>query len=873
MNKKITFIKILCVFVTFLGVVNWGVGQSCNISDSFSRPDNTLIDSNWIEVGGNSSIVSDELVIGTGNLKGIDYVYQDVSTSYNTQLSSLPSIITWTFNMQQSRNPLNGPSGFDSNNYGIAFILGGSSSDFTTGNGYAVVLGESLDIDDIRLVSYSGGLNLNSNLTDIIFGITDYDIEHFSIKVTYDPTSNIWELFVRNDGATFSNPLSLTSAESVGTAINSTYTSSNLNNIGMLWNHSSGASETATFDNICIYSDISCTSSTTWELGDWTNGTPDLYTNVLINDDYDTEFNGSFSSCSLIVKDGFTLNIADGNYVEVQNNLTVNGNVLVQPQGSFVQNNDDGLVNGAVLSDKTKIVINKKTAPMNYWYEYTYWSSPVSGEIINEGLAEATPNRRFWFNAQNYLDACYEVNNDNTCTPGQDDIDDNAPYDWTLTDGADEMLQGVGYASTHRSDLFFAPPPATLPYQFDYTFEGPFNNGIITVPVYRNDSELNDINWNLIGNPYPSAISADDFFDLNVYDSSSNPNGTLEGTIYLWSQNTAPSATANGNQKLNFSDLDYAIINGTGEIEGGDRIKPDRFIPSGQGFFVSVSDMATVIDEPSNPDPYVKTADVLFNNSMRATQNNNLFFKTSNVKSSKLKSDPNKLWINLTADIGVFNQVLVGYVDGATNEFDGMYYDVPRIVTSRTASALYSLISNDKSKYAIQGKEPNSLNLGEVIPLGFYTGITGATLYKLSIAQFEGNFFNTNMVYLKDNLMHKVHNLSESDYTFTSEVGEFNSRFEIVFQAQTLSDIEAQINSNKLTVIELNDGRVQFKTNNNFTIKTVKIFDVLGRSLYQLQGSNTTEIYNLTYLSQSAYIAKVELSNGQIVTKKALKRI
>jgi len=51
------------------------------------------------------------------------------------------------------------------------------------------------------------------------------------------------------------------------------------------------------------------------------------------------------------------------------------------------------------------------------------------------------------------------------------------------------------------------------------------------------------------------------------------------------------------------------------------------------------------------------------------------------------------------------------------------------------------------------------------------------------------------------------------------------------------------------------------------------IKDVLGRTLYQLKGSNTTEVYSLSNLSQSAYIAKVELSNGQIVTKKALKRI
>jgi hypothetical protein len=164
------------------------------------------------------------------------------------------------------------------------------------------------------------------------------------------------------------------------------------------------------------------------------------------------------------------------------------------------------------------------------------------------------------------------------------------------------------------------------------------------------------------------------------------------------------------------------------------------------------------------------------------------------------------------------------------------------------------------------------LNHGEVIPLGFYTAITEATLYKLSIAQLEGDFLTSNPIYLKDNLLHKVHNLSESNYSFTSEVGEFKDRFEIVFRSETLSDTEALLNSNKLTIIELNDGRVQMKTNSHLNIKSVQILDILGRTLYQLKGSSTTEIYTLSNLSQSTYIAKVELSNGQVITKRAIKR-
>ncbi len=102
------------------------------------------------------------------------------------------------------------------------------------------------------------------------------------------------------------------------------------------------------------------------------------------------------------------------------------------------------------------------------------------------------------------------------------------------------MLPGVGYASHHEESIFFLPPPETLPYQFIYSFDGQFNNGVVSVPVLRNTSapiEMGDINWNFIGNPYPSAIDIDLFFAENNY--IPNPSdGTLTGAVYLWSQNT-----------------------------------------------------------------------------------------------------------------------------------------------------------------------------------------------------------------------------------------------------------------------------------------------------------------------------------------------
>ena len=218
------------------------------------------------------------------------------------------------------------------------------------------------------------------------------------------------------------------------------------------------------------------------------------------------------------------------------------------------------------------------------------------------------------------------------------------------------------------------------------------------------------------------------------------------------------------------------------------------------------------------------------------------------------------------------NQVLIGYVDGATNGFDGAAFDAPRNLSTGANSILYSIIERNDTKFAIQGRDPNSLTEDEVIPLGFYTSINVPTLYTLSIAQMEGAFFEEHPVYIKDQLLNELHLLSQSDYVFTSETGEFNDRFEIVYSASALSTDEVSILPSQLIISELNNGEVKISINKNLTITKVEILDLLGRIIYQFKGNTSTEIYDLSKLSKSTYLARVTLSNGQTLTKKAIKR-
>ena len=88
------------------------------------------------------------------NVNGWIFVHtdsEDFLMPYESQLNMNSGIITWEFNLRQIRT---NPAGFNAGSYGVAFIIGATSSDVgTTGSGYALVLGNTGSPDPIRFVS------------------------------------------------------------------------------------------------------------------------------------------------------------------------------------------------------------------------------------------------------------------------------------------------------------------------------------------------------------------------------------------------------------------------------------------------------------------------------------------------------------------------------------------------------------------------------------------------------------------------------------------------------------------------------------------------------------------------------------------------
>ena len=92
----------------------------------------------------------------------------------------------------------------------MAFVLAGTSNTANmAGSGYAVVVGNSGAPDPFRLAKYNvgfAGIVINI-ITANTTGYTANNDNYYSVKVVYTPTTNTWELFLRDDGATsFADP-------------------------------------------------------------------------------------------------------------------------------------------------------------------------------------------------------------------------------------------------------------------------------------------------------------------------------------------------------------------------------------------------------------------------------------------------------------------------------------------------------------------------------------------------------------------------------------------------------------------------------------------------------------------------------------------
>ena len=559
--------------------------------------------------------------------------------------------------------------------------------------------------------------------------------------------------------------------------------------------------------------------TTVWNGLAWSNGLPNSTTRVVFNGNYNpaTDLTLASSSTPLILK-ACSVFIQSGvvtfpaNYV-LDVDKTVNstlGSLIFENTASLVQSNDVVNPIGVYSGGNVGNITYRRMTNTVGAFDYTYWSTPVWPQTLTNMSPDSPNSFYFFFNP--ILANWVNINSNNLMEVGKGYII-RAPYYANNTTGYNSNFIGVPNSGTITTPIQIGPTTAT--------------------PIYRE--------MNLIGNPYPSAISA-----ISFLTNSLNTN-VVDATMYFWTHNTPITANL-------YNANDYAMFNYSGSVAsspatatGINNAAPNGYVASGQSFFIKGINSGGV---------------ATFQNNMRgSTFSNTQFYRstattTSLTENAIIDLERNRFWLDVYNTEGAFKQTMIGYIEQATNEFDrgfdGLTFNSGNVIN------FYSVL-DPTTLLGIQGKALPFLQ-SDVVPLGYSTTLNGGFSVKLS--NYD-TFFNTQNIYLKDKVLNVIHDLKLSDYSFTTTAGTFNDRFEIVYQ-------------NPLHTTDFNDTSVVvFKANNLLNIKAtnkvitkVALYDIRGRLILSKNNINTSEIALDSGTVNQVLLVQITTDDGILVTKK-----
>jgi len=479
------------------------------------------------------------------------------------------------------------------------------------------------------------------------------------------------------------------------------------------------------------------------------------------------------------------------------------GTVIFENNAQLLQDADAVNI-GNIESQRLASNINNVTSQM----DYIYWSSPVSGQDLKQFSPGTPTNRIYQYNeSTDYFAAVNFATEPN-------------------------FIAGKGYA-------FRAESTVTNGSSKTYSFTGKPNNGTIDINVNRSANSSTGVvhGYNLVGNPYPSNINFDELYLGN--------SSVIWNTAYFWTNNSFTSTQMGSGYTPN----NYAIYNGTGGNAAtsaasgvGVTAVPNGIVKVGQGFIIQKKNLGSSVLE--------------FKNSYSATNilrvpDTGAFFEKGVSK--------NRFWLEMLAPNNLVNSILVGYIPGATNDFETDFDGELFVVGS---DSFYSVLG--AKKLAIQGRS-GDFSTEDVVPLGNVYSAAGN--YTIKLKDPEGIFTNNQTVYLRDKLLNKYINLnSAGSYTFAVTKGTNNTRFEIVYKEDAVLGTG---NESKSEFIVYRDGN-EFVIKSSKSLGKVEVYDAAGRMVVTQKTNDKILRLNVSTLNEGVFIIKAE-NSGDIKTKKILK--
>lgn len=465
----------------------------------------------------------------------------------------------------------------------------------------------------------------------------------------------------------------------------------------------------------------------------------------------------------------YNLLVSNGDIIETQGNVTVFNNcTIISTAFLTVSSGNTMHVAGQLLLQSE----DKSTASLLDYGNVTYGSATMQ-RYLSKGrwhaIASPTSSPAIdLFNEDNFY-----YYNESIADKWSDNL---------FVDGSGTQSEVTGWKQPNQT-IVDETMRGFFTYYNHYTptvqFTGTLNTGSLNFSLSKNTSGFGSQfdGWNLVGNPYPSAI------DLDLV----NATGLANAAFYFFEDDGSSS----------YNNYCYYIPSLPGSPYPGIAVNSrSKEIPANMAFFVKAENDGTIFQ---------------LDNSVRVHSRENI-----NKKNETYHSNLLRLSLNSSNQR---DETVVRLIPEATAAFDGLLDAIKLPNPQVEIAQLYSL-SETAEVFAINSLP--SIEEDLVVPLGVTITEQGTH----SISFDEINFENTN-VFLRDRQLGNVVNLKDLNaYEFFSLSGDFKQRFEIVFskknQIQEIAAAEIQVIGGKQKV------QIDFR-NGVYNNSIVHVFDASGK--------------------------------------------
>ncbi len=356
---------------------------------------------------------------------------------------------------------------------------------------------------------------------------------------------------------------------------------------------------------------------------------------------------------------------------------------------------------------------------------------------------------------------------------------------------------------------------------------------------------------NLVGNPYPSAIDLDKFFEVNA--------GLIDPVAYVWGRapltDDTPNSGNSGPYPISYSEDSYLIYNPTmmvTSIDDGNNIAFNSagILASCQSFFVTTK---------SNNPNISYNGTLIFNNSMRTKAPNTTFARQSATALG------DKLWLNLLNDANKKeSQIGIAFLEGASDSYTSKE-DVKTLRNGKTT--FYSIVNDTDLVVNAQ----SSFTIFKTIPIGITTSNKIGSSLSISIDKKQG-VFNNQEIYIYDKLNNSYTDISINNFTFTVSNAIMDNRFVLVFNK---TKPESNTNSTSQIQIANNKNNITVISENNKKIKSIEVYDIYT---FSINGLQILSLNDINKTQENFFIDKkykillliTTLEDGTVIHKKII---